>query len=342
MFRVVLRVLVIILLLLASQVVLAEKTDVVYLKNGDRVTGEVKSLFRGKLEFATDNMGTVFIEWHDIREIVSTTGQAVELTNGQRFYGPLMKPDNNDMLVVRTGDGPVGVNTLDVIGMYPVEANFWDRFDISANLGFSWDKGSNVGKYNLGIDSAFRRTQSITRANFSMEITTQDQVDSTARNVLNANHAIFMPNKKFRIYFGNLEQNDELGIDLRALVGAGYGWVPIRSQKNWFSLSAGLDVNREIPDVGQSETNLEAAAMMVYEYYTYSSPERSFKADFTIFPSITDFGRWRATFDTSYSFELINDLYWKLNFYANYDSAPISTEGASSDYGVTSSIGYKF
>ena len=342
MFSALPRIFVLILLLSTSRAVLAEKTDVVYLQNGDRITGEVKSLFRGKLEYSTDHMGTVFIEWDDIREIVSTTGQVVELTNGQRFFGPLTKPENADMLVVKTSDGPVGLNTLDIIGMYPVETSFWDRLDLSASLGFSWDKGSKVGRYNLGVDAVYRRTESITRANFSTEVTTQEQVDNTARTVLSANHLIFMRNKKFRIYFGNLEQNDELGVDLRALTGAGYGWVPIRSQKNWFSLSAGLDINHEIPDVGDAETNLEAAGMMIYEYFKYSTPERSFKVDFTVFPSITDFGRWRAVFNTDFKFEFIEDLFWNLDFYASYDSAPISAKGASSDYGVTSAIAYKF
>jgi hypothetical protein len=82
--------------------------------------------------------------------------------------------------------------------------------------------------------------------------------------------------------------------------------------------------------------------MLTYEYYKYSSPERSFKVNFLVFPSITDFGRWRADFDTNFSFEIVDDFYWKLEFYANYDSDPISQDGASSDYGVTSSLGYKF
>jgi len=342
MFSPFVRVMLIFLALLFSQPAKAIRTDVVYLHNGDRVTGEVKSLYRGKLEFKTDHMGTLFIEWDDIHEIISDTGQSVELTNGQRFYGSLAKPENESMVAVKTDQGQVGVNILDVIAMYPVEAGFWDRLDIEASLGFSWDKGSNVGKYNLGVDTTYRRPETITRVGFSTEITTQDESDSTTRASANTSHVIFMPHKKFRIYFGNLDHNDELGIDLRALAGAGYGWVPIRSQRNWFSLAAGVDINRELPLLGEAETNLEAVGMVSYEYYKYSTPERSFKVDFLVFPSITDFGRWRADFDTSFNLEIVNDFFWKLDFYANYDSAPISKEGASTDYGVTSSFGYKF
>jgi hypothetical protein len=331
-----------ILLLISSQPARAEKTDIVFLHNGDRITGEVKSLFRGKLEFKTDHMGTLYIEWEEILEIVSQTGQSIELTNGQRFYGALAKPENNDTLAVKTGQGEVGIDTADVVSMYPVESGIWDRLDIMADFGFSWDKGSNVGKYNLSINTEYRLPESLTKASFTTELTTQSDASSTKRANLNGIHNIFKPQKKFLAYFGNLEHNDELGIDLRALAGAGYGWVPIRSQRNWFSLGGGLDINRELPTDGESETNLEAVGMITYQYFKYSSPKREFNFDMRVFPSITDFGRWRANLNSDFRFELISDLFWKMGVYFDYDSAPISSDAASTDYGITSGVSYKF
>jgi len=329
-------------LLTVSFPALALRTDVVYLHNGDRVTGEVKSMLRGKLEFKTDHMGTLFIEWDDILEIVSDTGQAIELANGQRFYGPLAKPDSEDMLAVDTDEGRVGVNTMDVISMYPVEANFWDRLDITASVGFSWDKGSNVGRYNLGLETEYRQKDYITRVKISAETTTQEGQSDTSRANLTANRLAFKENKKFIDYFGNLEKNDELGVDLRALLGGGYGWVPIRSNRNWFSIAGGLDVNHEIPTHGDAQTNLEAVGMLRYEYYKYSTPERKLNVSLLVFPSLTDFGRVRATFGTDYRLELFEDFFWVLDFYLNYDSDPISRNASNSDYGIISSLAYKF
>jgi len=336
------RTLLLAVLLTASLSARAEKTDVVILHNGDRVTGEVKSLFRGKLQFSTDHMGTVFIEWEDIREIISDTNQVVELTNGERFHGPLNKADNAEMLQITTEQGTVGVGTMDVVGMYPVEAGFWERLDISASLGFSWDKASSVGRYNVGIETEYRARKSITRASISSEVTTQEGRDDTGRASLNVNHLAFRKNKRFIDYFGNLETNDELGIDLRALVGAGYGWVPIRSNRNWFSIAGGMDVNHEIPTSGEAQTNLEAVGMVTYEYYKYSNPERKFNIRLLVFPSITDIGRWRADFSTDFHLEFVDDLFWVMDFYANYDSDPVSRTGSNSDYGVISSLAYKF
>lgn len=330
------------ILLTFSLAAWAQKTDVIFLKNGDRVTGEVKSLQRGKLEFKTDHMGTVYIEWDDIDEIISNTGQAVELANGQRLYGPLAKPEAGEMVTVETDQGAIGVNSLDVVAMYPVQAGFWNRLDLSASLGFSWDKGSSVGRYTLGLDAAYRNPEYITRASIITEITTQEGRDNSKRASADATHLRFKLNKKYVAYFGSLEKNDELGLDLRALGGAGYGWAPVRSNRNWFSLAAGLDVNHEIPTDGEAQTNLEAVGMMTYEYFRYAKPQRKFSVNLKVFPGLTDWGRWRANFNSDFRLEFIEDLFWVLDVYASFDSAPISVDASKSDYGITSSLAYKF
>jgi len=58
----------------------AQKTDVVTLQNGDRITGEIKRLDRGRLEYSTDDMGTLNIEWEEID--VLTSGLTYEAAAG--------------------------------------------------------------------------------------------------------------------------------------------------------------------------------------------------------------------------------------------------------------------
>jgi hypothetical protein len=321
---------------------MAAKTDIVYLKNGDRITGEVKSLLRGKLELSTDHMGTVNIDWEDIREVVSDVGQVVELSNGQRFFGPLQKPEESEMVIIKTEEGPVGLDALDVVAMYPAHAGFWQRLDFSGSLGFTWDKSSNVGKYNVNLDATYRRPESITTAGFVTELTTQEGREETTRGVMDGTHIMFHRNKRFRMVFGNLEHNDELGIDLRTLLGVGTGWVPFRTQHHWLTIGGGLDANHEIPLDGDAQTNLEAVLMVNYEYYKYNHPTRQFQSSLMVFPSITDSGRVRMSFNTSYDLEFVKDFFWRLSLYASYDNRPISEKASTSDYGFTSSLGYKF
>ena len=328
--------------LLSLSIQAAPKTDVIVLKNGDKVTGEIKSLVRGQLELSTDHMGTVLIEWVEVAQVVSNTGQAIELTNGTRFYGSLAKPETESYVRINSEDGAIGVDSKDIISMYPVEASTWDRLDLSASLGFSWDKASEVGKYSLGIGAQWRDPRFITRSNFQTDITTQQDQDDSQRTVFTISHMRFTKNKRFRGIFGNLESNDELGINLRTLVGAGYGWIPIRSQRTLLTLMAGLDVNRETPDNGDSETQIEAVGSLLWDYFLFSHPERNVQVMFSVYPSLSDVGRYRASFDTVMKVELIKDLYFKISAYAGYDSDPISITASQSDYGITSGLGYKF
>lgn len=344
MIRKLLTVLGVLFLFSFSPALWAAKTDIVVLENGDEITGEMKGLLRGKLEFSTDSMGTVYIEWDDIRAVRSDTSQSIELANGQRFFGPLKKTENTDMVSIETEEGMVGVGLLDVIAMYPVEASFWQRLDFKAILGFTWDKGSSVGKYNVGLDAVYRDPDHLTLAGFTTEVTTQEGIDDTKRANANINHMRFRHNKRFTSYFGTLESNDELGIDLRSLVGVGYGWIPIRSNHNWFLLTAGVDINHEIPNEGDPETSLEGVGRVAYEYFRYSDPERSFSTQLTVFPSITDLGRWRAQFDADFDIEFVDDFSWIFSVFASYDSDPITNdaETSKSDYGVTSSLAYEW
>jgi hypothetical protein len=334
--------LVVLILLSFTHSAAAARTDVVYMHNGDRVTGEIKSLFRGRLEFKTDHMGTLLIDWEDIEQVISDTGQSVELTGGQRFYGPLEKPMDPNMVAVRTDSGVVDLAVRDVSNMYPVKASFWQRLEVSFKLGFNWDKSSEVGKYNFGANAVFRDPEFVTRAGISSEFTTQSERDTTTRANFNASHLRFLQNKQFRIYFGNLDHNENLGLRLRTLVGAGYGWIPIRTGRTWFSAMVGLAANHEIPVQGDEQNNIEGVLGASFEYFKYAVPKKSLTSDLIIYPGLSEGGRLRAEFKTNFDIELYRDLFWDMEFYTSYDSDPITQGAETTDYGINSSVAYKF
>jgi hypothetical protein len=78
--------------------------DVALFKNGDRLTGEIKSLDRGRVSFDNPTTGVIKLEWDDIDQLFSTTTFEVMLESGERIYGTLAET---------TGDGEVRVQTPD-------------------------------------------------------------------------------------------------------------------------------------------------------------------------------------------------------------------------------------
>ena len=73
-----------------SAMAYAQKTDVVTLANGDRITGEIERLERGRLEFSTDDAGTLYLEWDKLVSLVATTRVFdILTTDDRRFLGSL-------------------------------------------------------------------------------------------------------------------------------------------------------------------------------------------------------------------------------------------------------------
>jgi hypothetical protein len=79
----------------------APKTDVIVLVNGDRLTGEVKGLERGKLSFKTDATGTIQVEWDKVASLQSGQYLQVELTSGLRYAGRAPQHDREGQLLIR-------------------------------------------------------------------------------------------------------------------------------------------------------------------------------------------------------------------------------------------------
>src|SRR4026209_2563195 len=68
----------------------ARDDDVVILKNGDRMTGEIKSLQRGELLFKAGYMAeSVRLDWTKVQWLQSKSQFLIYLTNGQRYTGAL-------------------------------------------------------------------------------------------------------------------------------------------------------------------------------------------------------------------------------------------------------------
>lgn len=330
------------LLMLFSNLAMAAKTDIVVLTNGDRVTGEIKKLEAGLLEFSTDTMGTVNIEWRFIREVFSSKTQTVEMTSGVRWVGRLDKPEDSESIIITTARGPIQLNLTDVVAVWPVEATFWDKSELSVSVGFDYAKSTEITNFNIATDYLYRTSERLTDISARSYTTSQQSGEDQSRHELRGSHQYFLENQRFRSYMAGLETNEALGLNLRAYVGAGAGQYFVKTNNKWFSLSGGVLATRENPRDAPTEENIEAMGSLRYRYFRYASPERSFDTVFSVFPSVTDFGRVRADLRSTFKLEVIKDLFWAMEVYATYDSDPLTADAEGSDYGVTTSVGYKF
>ena len=327
------------LCLLTPFSLLADKTDVVILKNGDKITGEVKRVGGGLLEFSTDHMGTIYIEWPSIAKIFSDTNQAVDTIDGRRFFGTMTALEEGDVIGIQTPTSVIELPTEDLFSAYPVQSTFWDRSDLDLSIGFDYQKSTDITDFSLAADWVHRTPDRISEASLRTNLTSQPGADDQRRSQLSFAHQYAQPDNRFKSWLGNLETNELLGLDLRVLAGGVFGNYLLRNSNGWLSTSYGLAGTHEKFSDGTSQTGAEAVGNITINYFRFAEPERSLSTRLTIFPSLTEGGRFRTDFRTTFKLEFFSDLFWSMEAYFQSDNEP--TAGAArSDYGITTGLGW--
>lgn len=318
------------------------KTDVIHLHNGDRITCEIKRLDRGRVEASTDGMGTVYIEWDDIARVESPMVFQVELESGKRLDGTLGFGGDGTLLV-REGETGRSVAMGQVVRIDPLKTtgSRLDRWDGSVSAGFDTTKASRTTSLTANADARYRGENYLVNLDAGLYAYSQDDApDSTWANAT-ALYRRLLEDRWFWALFGGAERNDELGLDLRIQGGAGGGRFLIQDSRRLWSAMAGLAASREQPIDESASTEIAAMLGTTYEYFVYDTPKTTLNFQLAVFPYLTESGRVRASLDTGLRRELIEDLFFDLSFYGQYDSEPPDT-GQETDYGLVTSLGYSF
>jgi len=321
-----------------------DKTDVVILKNGDHVTGEIKSLERGKLSLSTDSMGTVEIEWEDVERVTSQWVFEVETETGLRIVGslsPAVEPETMEII------GESFRNTLNqtsVVRLTQIEAGFLARLEGYLDLGFSFARANRATELILGGEVKSRSVTRQLKTTFSSLFNDRKDLDSTARNVLTVDWTRFFSNRWLVTGLATFTQNQELGLDLRSVFGGDLGRHLIQNNRSLLTLRGGAVITRERftgSDPGRS--NIEGTGTIVYELFSFDDPEMDITTTLTVLPSLSDWGRIRADLDTRIQYELFKDFFWSITLFDNYDSdPPTSGESERNDFGINTSVGWSF
>jgi len=319
------------------------KTDVVIFVNGDRLTGEVKSLERGKLRFKTAATDTISIEWDDVARLTSNQNIQVETDEGDRYLGHLVADAEAGQVIVKTVSGPKTLDAGRIVFMNPIEKTGIERFDGDITAGFNFAKASEVKQAQLGLELEARTETRLFGLDVASVTSDSADIESSQRHSLDLSYTRLWPERWFTGTVLRLESNDELGLDLRTSLGAGGGRYLRQTNSTTLSLTGGLQLSREnVAGNLNDEDTLEAFATLAWDWFRYDTPELDFSTNLQIIPNLTDTGRVRAELDISMKWEMIEDLFWELQFYDSFDSDPVVQGAEENDYGVITSLGWEF
>lgn len=338
------------ILFLAAPLLARDKTDVLIMKNGDRMTCEIKGLNSGVLYVSVDYIdGTASVNWSKVARLESTQLFIVKTEDGSAYTGALKTAETagGRPVKIQVVEGPrqeVEIERRQIVRMVETSEKFLQRFSGDVTWGIIYSKGNESTQYSLASDTAYLRERWNAQANFSSTLSSSTGSSASVRNSLGLNALHLLPwNNWFYGGIGDLLQSSEQGINLQSTLGGGIGRYLKNSNRANISILGGAawqTTNYERSIVPQGTQNL-ATALIGTDVRFFSFSKTKLITTANLFPALSKSGRVRFNMNASYYVKLFSNLSWNLSFYGNWDNRP-PPGFSGSDYGTSSGLSWTF
>jgi len=234
-----------------------DEFDWIQLNSGEWLKGEFKVLYDDEVEFDSDELGLLNIDWADIKQVrghaehsLHFEGQEGDVVGNFQMTG--------DQVVIVAGEETREFNRADVISVVhgkPKESNYWSaKFSLGLNIS---EGNSDRRDTNLMLNVKRRTADSRFITDYLGYYSESKGIKTDDNHRLGSTYDIFKTRKFFwrpllAEYFRDPFQN----IDYQLTVGAGAGYQLIDTSKTEWSIAAGpaLKYTRfEAVEAGESD-----------------------------------------------------------------------------------------
>ena len=321
-------------------------TDVVEMTNGDRFVGEIKELGFGKLQFKASYMqSSVYLDWTKVKQLESIRHFRVEFADGILDFGTIQKleaPTSDGDFKVMDSVGTTSRNFLEVVGLEPIEGSLWQRLRGSVDVGLTLkpEAGQTQWTANASLEYPSERYRVNLQANSLFS--SQEGAEDVVRQSFGGSYYYFLSKKMFLVGSTQLLKDNQLDLDLRATFSGAVGhFIKHTNRNGWAIFAGGASTYEKYFDTTNANNGNNAEALLGMDMYAFRFASSQFNSKLLIYPGITQWGRVRIDFDTSLSWEVWKDFYWKTSVLENFDSRP-PAGSPKNDFTLTSSFGYSF
>lgn len=334
------------LFLILPHILSAQKNDTVYLKNGDRLTGEIKKYSDGLILLSTEGLGKLNIEYDKICSFHSQKNFEIVKKTGFSYFGSIRKSATSGYIGIVISNDTVIEQINDIVEITQIRNKFWKKFYGTVDLGISYYKSTSTFQYNFSSTLNYRARKDL----FSLPLTlffsmqqTEDTLFITQKNDIALNYNHFFQGRFWGGVGIKYQQNTELELDYRYQIGVVGGYDIVRTNPVRFYVMVGLLANREKPtDSVNYTSNAEGLLAMQVTWLQHHHPKVNIASNINFFPSFTIRGRARLEFNLSVKYEVLRDLFVGVTFYDDYDSKPSGGGPSLNDWSAVFTIGYSF
>ena len=339
------------LLLLPSSPLLArEKSDVLVMRNGDRLTCEIKSLDSDVLYIKVDYvLGLISVDWSKVDHIESKQLFLVKTQDGSVYSGALATTVSSSarpltIEVVEPSTKKVELDKSQITQMEETSENFLQRFNGQIGLGSTYNRGNQSAQYNLNADVNYPRERWSAEASYSSNLSSSSGSSVATRNDVELSGLRLLRWSNW-YYAGLTEflQSSQQGITLQSTFGGGIGRYLKNTGRASVSLTGGFAWQRINYDQGvrTAPTQQVTSGLVTTQVNLYYFDRTNLNVSAMLLPALSDPGRVHFNLNTSYYVRLWRKFTWNVTFYGNWDNHP-PPGFSGSDYGSSTGVSWRF
>ena len=325
------------------------RADTVTLKNGDKLTGTAVKLDGGKLTFKTAYAADpIAIAWDQVANLVTSQPLVLATPKGNLNITGVERTDAG--LIVTTPSGPETLAPAVITVMrspadqqayeaslHPGWAHAWAG---AANVSLALARGnSSTATFGAGLTAARATRTDKTSLYFNtLYSENANSIPSTSANStgggLRYDHNV---NPRLFVFgSGDFLNNALQDLDLRSIVGGGFGWHASKTAKQTFDVTGGLVWTHEnyaafytanatpppAETLTPAVTNSFAALDFGEQYTRKIGAGSQFTEQATIYPDLSTLSNYQFTVNSAFSTKLGKMFSWVTTFNDNYTSFP--------------------
>jgi putative salt-induced outer membrane protein YdiY len=217
-----------------------DKFDWIQLTSGEWLKGEFKTLYDKQVEFDSDKLGLLQLDWADIKQV---RGHAVHAVNieGRKddVVGNFRMTDGRVHIV--EGESLREFNRTDIVSVAhgkPTERNYWTaKFSMGMNIS---DGNTKRRDLNLGLNLKRRTANSRFLTDYLGYYSETEDIETDNNHRLSSSFDIFKSKRFFwRPILGEYFSDPFQNISYRLTAGTGAGYSLIDTLKTEWGISAG-------------------------------------------------------------------------------------------------------
>jgi hypothetical protein len=336
------------LVLLAPSFVWASsrtKTDVVYMRNGDKITCEIRSLEQGQLTVKPDyTNSTIVIDWTKVDHLESAQNFIVLDPQGRRYTGSIGEDKENKSLAVINATATATLPYESVIQVETLGETFLKRLRGQIDLGTSFARSNQQRNLTLNGGVGYLSPQRMFTFDANSQFTSQQKTNNTNETTLkNGFYQQLRDSNWFAGGMANFLSSSEQEIDLRSTLGGALAKRLIFTNRTNLTAIGGLGLTVESNAANTTSTarNQALDSAFAVQFSTFRFDSTTFDTTMWLYPSLTSPGRVRMTLNQDVYYKFLGDFYVRVSFYDNYDNQPV-VGAPTNNLGATTSLGWSF